>query len=84
MDGRSKREVLEIFINNINQKNVFFPISFLQPTTSWSIIYDFLAKWSRDTSRELLTQCLYFKMLRTMSSLSVPNFESSPSSMPKL
>ena len=27
------------------------------------------AKWSRDISRDLLTQCLYFKLLRTMSSL---------------
>ena len=44
----------------------------------------FLAKWSRDMSRDLLTQYLYFKMLRAMSSLYVPNFDSGPSSMPKL
>ena len=40
----------------------------------------FLAKWSRD----LLTQYSYFKMLRTVSSLCVPNFDSVPSSMPTL
>ena len=44
----------------------------------------FLAKWSRDILLDLLTQYLYFKMLRTMSSLCVPNFDSAPSSMPKL
>ena len=44
----------------------------------------FLAKWSRDISRDLLTQYLYFKMLRTMSSLCVPNVDSAPSSMPNL
>ena len=43
-----------------------------------------LAKWSSDISRDLLTQFLYFKMLRTMGSLCVPNFDSAPSSMPKL
>ena len=41
----------------------------------------FLAKWSRDMSLDLLTQYLYFK---TMSSFCVPNFDSAPSSMPKL
>ena len=40
----------------------------------------FLAKWSRDTSCDLLTQYLYFKMLRTMSSLCAANFDSAPSS----
>ena len=44
----------------------------------------FLAKWSREISRDLLIQYLYFKMLRTMTSLHVPNFDSVPSSMPKL
>ena len=43
-----------------------------------------VTKWSRDISRDLLTQCLYFIMLRTVSSLCVPNFDSAPSSMPKL
>ena len=33
-----------------------------------------LAKWSHDISRDSLTQYLYFKMLRTMSSLRVANF----------
>ena len=42
-------------------------ISFLKLVTNWSIIFHFLAKWSRDISREILTQYLYFKMLRTMS-----------------
>ena len=66
------------------RKMFFISISFLQPATNWSIMYDFLAKWSRDISRDLLTQCLYFKMFRTMSSLCVPNFDSAPLSMPKL
>ena len=44
----------------------------------------FLAKWSRDISRDLLTQYSFFKMLRTISSLCVPSFDSVPSSMPKL
>ena len=44
----------------------------------------FLAKWSRDILLDLLTQYLYFKMLRKMSSLCVQNFDSAPSSMPKL
>ena len=44
----------------------------------------FLTKWSRDIPRELLTQYLYFETLRTMNSLWVPNFDSAPSSMPKL
>ena len=44
----------------------------------------FLAKWSRDTSRDLSTQYLYLKMLRTMSSLCVSNFDLAPSSMPNL
>ena len=39
MDSHSKRKVLEIF--NMNYKNVFFPISFLKPTTNLSMIYDF-------------------------------------------
>ena len=42
-------------------------------------LIQFLAKlWSCDISRDLLTQYLYLKMLRKMSSLSVPNFESAP------
>ena len=32
----------------------------------------------------LLTLCLYFQMLRAMSSLCVPNFDSAPSSVPRL
>ena len=44
----------------------------------------FLAKLSRDLSRDLLTQCLYFKMSMTVSSLYVPNSDPAPSSMPKL
>ena len=63
---------------------MFFPDVF--STTGHQLVNNlrFLAKWSRDISRDLLTQSLYFKMLRTMSSLRVPNFESAPSSMPKL
>ena len=38
----------------------------------------FSPNWSRDVSRDLLTQYLYFKMLRTVSSLCVPNFNSAP------
>ena len=37
-----------------------------------------LEKWSRDTSRDLVTQYPYFKMLRTMSSLCVPNIDCVP------
>ena len=37
-----------------------------------------LEKWSRDTSRDLLTQYPYFKMLITMSSLCVPNIDYVP------
>ena len=37
-----------------------------------------------DISRNSLTQYLHFKILRTMSSLCVPNFNSALSSMPKL
>ena len=34
------------------------------------LLLDFLfAKWSLDISRDLSTQCLYFKLLTTMSSL---------------
>ena len=48
---------------------------FFKPATNWSIIYKFLATWWRDILRDLLTQYLYF---RTMSSFSVPNFDSAP------
>ena len=75
MNGHSKREVLEIF--NLNQKNVVSLFLFLNNLR-------FLAKWPSDISRDLLTLCLYFKMLRTMSSLCVPSFDSAPSSMLKL
>ena len=75
MNSHSKREVLEIF--NLNQKNVISLFLFLNNLR-------FLAKWPSDISRDLLTLCLYFKMLRTMSSLCVPSFDSAPSSMLKL
>ena len=75
MNGHSKREVLEIF--NLNQKNVISLFLFLNNLR-------FLAKWPSDISRDLLTLCLYFKMIRTMSSLCVPSFDSAPSSMLKL
>ena len=75
MNGHSKREVLEIF--NLNQKNVISLFLFLNNLR-------FLAKWPSDISRDLLTQCLFFKMSRTMSSLCVPSFDSAPSSMLKL
>ena len=70
MNGHSKREVLEIF--NLNQKNVISLFLFLNNLR-------FLAKWLSDISHDLLTLCLYFKMLRTMSSLCVPSFDSAPS-----
>ena len=56
------------------------------PLTGYQLVNNlqFLAKWSRDVSRDLLTQYLYFKMLRTISSLCVPNFNLVPSSMLKL
>ena len=38
----------------------------------------FLAKWSRDISRDLLTQYLYFKILRAISSLCAAKFDSAP------
>ena len=82
MDGHSKNEVLEIF--NMNSKKMFLPDFFSQTGHQLANSLRFLAKWSRDIARRSLTQCLYFKMLRTMSSLSVPNFDSAPSSMPKL
>ena len=40
----------------------------------------FLANWSRDISCDWFTQYLYFKMLRTISSLGVPNFDLASSS----
>ena len=58
----------------------FFPLTGNQLVNN----LQFLAKWSRDVSRDLLTQYLYFKMLRTISSLCVPNFNLVPSSMLKL
>ena len=79
MDGHSKREV---YVRNIQyelEKSYCF-ISFLKPADN---NLQFLANWSRDISRDLLTQYLYFEMLRTMSSLLAPNFDSAPSSMPK-
>ena len=78
IDGHYNRKVLEIF--NINYKNVFFFLNRNRLVNNLRL----LAKWSSDISRDLLTQCIYFKMLRTMSSLCVPNFDSAPSSMPKL
>ena len=48
------------------------------------VIDPFEPKWSRDTSSDLLTQYLHFKMLSAMSSLCVPNFDSAPLFMPKL
>ena len=74
-NGHSKREVLEIF--NLNQKNVISLFLFLNNLR-------FLAKWPSDISRDLLTLCLYFKMLRTIIFLCVPSFDSAPSSMLKL
>ena len=69
-DGHSKREVLEIF--NMNQKNAIARFLFLNrpPISQWFTIFS--------------TQYLYFKMLRTMSSLFVSNFDPASSSMPKL
>ena len=57
MDGRSKREVLEIFIHIIWIRKMFFPDVF--SSTGHQLVNNlrFLAKWSRDISRDLLTQC---------------------------
>ena len=81
-DGHSKREVLEIY--NMNKKNVIARFLFFLIGHQLVNNLQFLAKRSRDISRDLLTHYLYFKMLRTMSSLCVPNFNSQLSSMPKL
>ena len=63
---------------------MFLPDFFSQTGHQLANSLRFLAKWSRDLSRDLLTQFLYFKMLMTVSSLRVPNSHSAPSSMPKL
>ena len=55
------------------------------PETGHQLVNDlqFFVKWSHDLTRDLLTQYLHFKMLRTMSSSCERNFDSAPSSMPK-
>ena len=52
MDGHSKR------VRNIwyEVEERYCSISFLKPAANWSVIYDFFATWSRDISRDLLTQ----------------------------
>ena len=65
MDSYSKRKVLEI-PNIPSQK-----ISFLKPATNYLRFFR-IEQWSRDILRDLLTKYLYFEMLMTMSSSSVP------------
>ena len=63
---------VEIF--KMNKKNVIARFLILNPLPVLNYLR-FLAKWSRNISADLiLTQYLYFKMLRTMSSLCVLNF----------
>ena len=50
MDGHSKRQVLEIF--NMNEKNVISRFLFLTGRQLGNNLW-FLAKWSRDISRDL-------------------------------
>ena len=76
MDGHSKREVLELF--NMNKKNAIARFLFLNPPPICQLFTIFLAKWSNDISRDLLPQYLYYKKLRTMRSLCMPNFDSAP------
>ena len=58
MGGQSKREPLMLLL-------IFSP----KPDSNFSIyqLFNILKKLSRDKSRDLPTQYLYFKMLRTMS-----------------
>ena len=65
----SKRKVLEIL--NMNKKNVKSQGLIINPLPIFQLFYILFY-----ISRDLLTQYLYFFMLRTMSSLSVPNFDS--------
>ena len=71
MDSYSKSKVLEI--PNINEKHVIASqkISFLKPATNYLRFFR-IEQWSRDILRDLLTKYLFFKMLRTISSSSVP------------
>ena len=71
MDSYSKRKVLEI--PNTNEKHVIASqkISFLKPATNYLRFFR-IEHWSRDILRDLLTKYLYFEMLMTMSSSSVP------------
>ena len=74
-----KCQVSELF--NMNVKNI---IAWIHTNiTNLSTIKDF-SKKNGHISRDLLTQYLFFKILRTMSSSFVPNFDSAPFSMPKL
>ena len=65
----SKRKVLEIF--NMNKKNVISQGLIISPLPIFQLFYILFY-----ISRDLLTQYLCFFMLRTMSSLAVPNFDS--------
>ena len=65
MDSHSKREVLEMF--NINEKIVVAWFLSLNSSPIFQLFKIFRKKiWSRDISRDLSTQHLYF-MLKTMS-----------------
>ena len=70
MDSHSKHGVLELL--NMNKNNVIIWFFFLNPSPIWQLF----------TNQP--TWYLYSKILRTMSSLCVPNFNSFPSSFPKI
>ena len=66
MDNYSKRDVLEMF--NTNEKNVIAWFLSLNPLPICQLIKIFRGKkWSRDISRDLSTQHLYFMLKKTMS-----------------
>ena len=66
MDNYSKRDVLEMF--NTNEKNVIAWFLSLNPLPICQLIKIFREKkWSRDISRDLSTQHLYFMLKKTMS-----------------
>ena len=61
---------------DVNEKMIMVDFLFLNPPPALSILR-FLAKWSYDILRDLLTQYLYFEMLTTINSfVSQFNFDS--------
>ena len=75
MDSHSnKLEALEIF--NMNEKNVIAWFLFLNPLPISQLFKNFRIMVT--TSRDPFTRYLYFKMIRTMNSFWVPNFDWAP------